>query len=491
MRKNFIHVCKNRFIEFFIILVLCSGMSVAKDQGRDNVLATVGKKNITVTEFKARCEFTVRPENLRDKSIALNNLIFEKILALEAENNNSLESNPIFQARLKGIKEQQMREKLRDQVAVNKASVDTSALINAYRLSIREYELEFYRMHKPLVDKVKSLIDTGSGDIDLLFKGLSEYAGKQPVHKVKYTDSDYDTIHEALYSKPLQIGQVIGPIEIDPNDFLVMKVVNWTAYPLLSDIDQRERWNEVKEKERSIKAEKIWEAYYAGVMHGKKIEFDTKTFLMLANWMRERYIVEQKEKVPSTNPISEIPFSARELDLTKPFFTFEDKVWTIGDFRNELMSRPFLIRTQDMDSANFYALFKTAVVDVMKDHCLTREAYKLHLDTLEDIKRTVGMWKDSFVANNEQKNIIDAALSKGNVMKGDDLGILKFWESYVNALQNKYKDSVVVNIPAFKSISLTKINMVALKLGMPYQLMVPDFPKFISSGTFDYKKQME
>jgi hypothetical protein len=149
------------------------------------------------------------------------------------------------------------------------------------------------------------------------------------------------------------------------------------------------------------------------------------------------------------------------------------------------------MRTQDIDSANFYALFKTAVVDVMKDHCLTREAYKLHLDTLEDIKRTVGMWKDSFIANNEQKKVVDAALKEGKVIKDDAIGILKFWESYVNNLQKKYKDSVEVNIPAFESISLTKINMVALKPGMPYQLLVPDFPKYIFSETVAYKKHKE
>jgi hypothetical protein len=217
-------------------------------------------------------------------------------------------------------------------------------------------------------------------------------------------------------------------------------------------------------------------------MRGKKIEFNKKIFSILTQWVKEKYLSGQNKNNPSGNRISEIPFKASGLDLSAPFFTFENKVWTVGDFRNELMSRPFLFRTKDLDSANFYPLFKTAVVDIMKDHCLTREAYKLHLDTLEDIKRTVGMWKDSFVANNEQKKVVDAALKEGKVVKGDELGILKFWDSYVSNLQNKYKDSVKVNIPAFESISLTKINMVALKPGMPYQLLVPDFPKYIFSG---------
>jgi len=53
------------------------------------------------------------------------------------------------------------------------------------------------------------------------------------------------------------------------------------------------------------------------------------------------------------NKISEIPFKASGLDLSAPFFTFEDKVWTVGDFRNELTLRPFLFRTTNLNSANF------------------------------------------------------------------------------------------------------------------------------------------
>jgi hypothetical protein len=469
-----------------ITLVLCSGMSIAKDRLSDNILAEVGKKEITVAEFIGRCELTIRPDNYKDKSIALNNLIIEKILASEAEKTNTLATNPAYHARLKGIKEQAMREKLWTTVAFNKATVDTAKLKDAYQLSMREYELEFYRMHKDLAQKVKAVIDSTPGKIDDVFKSLSEFTRKQPKHKVTYKDPEADTLHEALFSKPLQIGDVIGPIDLGYDEYLVMKVLDWTDYPLISGEDQQERWNEVLKKEHTIAASKMWQSYHSRIMHGKKIEFNKKTFLILANWIRGKYISEQQKIISSGNQIPEITFDANGIELTSAFFTFENRVWTVGDFRNELMSRPLLFRTIDLDSANFNTQFKLAVIDIIKDHCLTREAYKKSLDKGEDITRTVEMWKDSFLANNHQKNVVETALKEGKIIKDDGPGILKYWESYVGDLKKKYNNSISMNFTAFKNISLTKIDMIAVKPGMPYPIIVPNFPTFISSETIDY-----
>jgi hypothetical protein len=463
----------------------------ASSQSHDKILADVGGKKISVSEFLQRSELTIRPDNFKNKNTTLNNLILEKILSLEAGPNDPLASNAGFQARLKGIKEQAMREKLYLDVAFNKATVDTSELKNAYKLSIREYELEFYRMHKALAQKVKSVIDSAPGQTGDVFKYLSEFAGKQPVHKIAYKDPDDDAIHEALFSKPLLMGEVVGPIELSNGEYLVMKVLNWTAYPLLSGIDQQMRWNEVREKERQIKASNMWRSYQSGIMRGKRMEFNGKTFTVLANRVREKYVSEQQKIDSLGSRMPELPFNAKGIDLASPFFTFENKVWTVGDFRNELMSRPLVFRTTNLDSANFNAQFKSAVVDIMRDHCLTREAYKKSLDRTEDVSQTVEMWKDAFVANNQQKNVIDAALKEGKIVKTDAPEILKYWESYMHDLQKKYTGSVTVNVTAFKNISLTKIDMFAVKPGKPYPAVVPDFPTFISSENLDYVARKE
>ncbi|MCX6120922.1 MAG: hypothetical protein NTX44_04840 [Ignavibacteriales bacterium] len=491
MIKNLLYTLKHLMQVLLVILILCSTICIAKAQANKNILATIGNKTITIAEFKARSEFTVRPVNYKDKTITLNNLIIEKILALEAGKNYPLASHLGFQARLKGIKEQTMRELLYRNVAYNKTAVDNSKIKSTYTLSKREYELEFYRMHKNMAQRIKTVIDSASEKIDNIFKDLSEVVGNQPVRKVNYKDPDDDAIHEALYSKPLHVGEVVGPIELSNGEYLVMKVLNWTTYPLIGEIDQQEQWSIVQEKEHRILASKVWQSYQSKIMRGKKIEFNGKTFIQLAHWARDKYLSEQNKKTLAENGISEIPFKASGLDLSAPFFTFENRTWTVGDFRDELMSHPFLFRTTHLDTINFNEQFKLAVVDIMKDHCLTREAYKKSLDKEEDVARTVEMWKDAFVANDQQKNVIEAAIKKGRIMENDALEILKYWESYVSDLQKKYKSSVNVNVAAFQNIPLTKIDMVALKPGMPYPNIVPNFPTFVYSKTFDFIIQKE
>ena len=473
---------------FFITIFLFVKIN-AKDQTDSNFLATVGNKNITITEFKARCEFTIRPDHFKDKSVALNNLILEKILALEAGENPPIASNPVFQARWKGIKEQNMREVLYQNVAYDKTAVDTGKIKSTYSLSKREYELEFYRMPEKIAKKIQAVMDTASGKTENIFKSYSESIGKQPVKKVKYTDPDDDAIHESLYSKRLQIGDVIGPVELTNGEYLLMKVLNWTVYPLISETDQRERWNLVEEKEHRISALKAWKSYQSDLMHGKKIDFNEKTFYVLANWIREKYLTEQYKKNLADNKMPEIPFKASGLDLSAPFFTFEDKVWTVGDFRNELMSRPLLFRTTNLDSLNFNTEFKIAVADILRDHCLTREAYKRSLDTDENVTHTAEIWKDSFIATDQQKAVVEDAIKKGKVAADDATGILSYWESYVNDLEKKYKSTVRVNVSALQNIPLTKINMVAVKPRMPYPLIVPNFPTFVSSKSINFITQ--
>jgi hypothetical protein len=113
---------------FLITLILCSEISITKAQLGDSIIAKVGNKEISVAEFMARSEFIPRPDNTKDKSITLNNLIIEKILTLEAGKNNPLASNPGYLAWLKRRKEQAMREMLYRDVVDKKAVVDTNKL---------------------------------------------------------------------------------------------------------------------------------------------------------------------------------------------------------------------------------------------------------------------------------------------------------------------------------------------------------------------------
>jgi hypothetical protein len=465
------------------------GIAPAQNQSNNKILAKIGDKEISIKEFIYRNEFTVRPKPFKDKNIALNNLIFEKVLALEALQNSDLALNRGLLGQLKGIKEQQMREKLYYEEAFDKVELDTAEVINAYKLSIREYELEFYALrNKEQAQKIEAVLDSFPELTSEVFKELEETLGKKPVHKVKYLDPDDEKINEALYSNLLDTGDVVGPIKISNGDYIVMKVLNWTDYPLIGGPEQLERWDKVKEKIHLGKAGKLWGSFIAGVMKGKRIEFDKETLKILSDLAYEHYLKNNQDDSLSIT-LTEIPSSEQEINPDAPFFTLDNNTWSIDDFKKELISHPLVYRTKYLDQSNFNEQFKLGIVDMMRDHFLTQEAYKKSLDNNEDINKNVEMWKDAYLAAAEQISVINSAIEQGIVKEDDNLARSEYWENYLYDLQKKYGDSIRVNYNELDKIKLTDIDFIAFQPGVPYPVVVPRFPMFIRSNKLDYTNQ--
>ncbi len=469
----------------FILAFLLTEIVAAQNQSGQEILAKVGDKVITVGEFKERSEFIPRPAPFGDKNTTLNNLISEKLLAIEAERQSFSLSQGLL-ANIRGIKEQEMREELYYAEAFDKVRLDPNAVKNAYRLSQREYKVEYYTIDsRKLARDMDSVKNDIPQFIDSLFVVEERALGKKPVHAVSFKDAEDDAIHEALFTSLLNVGTVLGPIELSNGQYIVMKVVDWTDYPILGGEDQAIRWNEVKDKLRQIEGDKLWRAYEATVMRGKKMVFNKETFEILSSWAMREYLGRRDS---AEFRITEIPVKP-DIDLSSPFFTLDGKVWTVKDIRNEVMSHPLVFRTTTLNITNFKRQFQFAVIDLMRDHFLTLAAYRKQMDTLGVVRRTEKMWKDSFLSSYEVRSIMDAALKKGLIKDDDNLGKMKFWQAYLDSLQSIYSDSIRINSDEFKKIALTHIDMVAWRPQDPYPLVVPNFPTLISSGELGYAER--
>ena len=466
-----------------IFFLACSSK---QNQSEEVILAKIGKKEISKKEFLDRSELTIRPNPFKGKETTLNNLICEKMLAIEAENNSQFLHNSVLQSRIKGIKEQLMRDRLYYEEAFNKVHLDSQEVRNVYRLSMREYELEFYTMHdENLAYKIETWLDSVPDLSDEMFGELANILGKKPLHKVNYKDQDDDIIHESLYKKPLDIGTVIGPLKLSNGEYIIMKVMNWTDYPLISGVDQQNRWNDVEDKLHKTEARKLWQSYLANLMNGKKIEFNAKSFKVLSDWAMESHLYTNNSDSLNFQS-SEIPPVAPEINLDDPLFTIDNKEWTVEDFKKELMSHPLVYRTKNLNRNNFKKHFKLAIADMMRDHYLTRKAYKKSLDNREEIKKEVQMWKDAYLADFQKNSIINSAINDGTIKKDDKTGIQEFLESYILDLQKNYSDIVSINVDEFNKISLTQIDYFAFRPGVPYPAAVPGFPVLTSSENLDY-----
>ena len=481
---TFIRTGRCRVFLYSALVFLLYAMG-AMSQSDDGILARVADKVLTVREFQLRTELTIRPDNFKDKNTALDNLISEKILSLEARHTSMLPANPVFQATLKGIKEQTMRDKLKDEVGLQNVRLDTSEVKKAYALSQREYEVEFYTFtDQELARQIAEALENAPELTDEIFGELETVAGGKPIRKVRFGDPDDAAVHESLFSTPLDTGSVIGPLKTGTGGYIVMRVVNRTDYPIISGHDQRTRWAEVKEFLRQSKARKLWVSYQADLMKGKRIEFNKATFDVVSDFAFTHY-VRRKQSDSLHIPMNGLPVPPEEIDVEAPFFTIDTNTWSVGDFREELLSHPLVFRTTALDSTNFKSEFKLAVVDMVRDHYLTSESYKRSFDASDDVVRTVEMWKDALLAQDEQKRIIESALRDGKIKAEDREGVRRLWTSYLQNLQMKYSNRIIINRDVLAKIKLTNVDLFAYKPGVPYPVVVPEFPLFISTLNLD------
>ena len=126
-------------INLIIILLFlgCSNFN-SNNIDKNQILATIGSRIITVSDFIKRAEYNVRPSycsgnTIKDKQIILNSLIAEKLFAL---NFNSNLENSHYQL-IEGRKEQKMREVLFNRDIYNNIRLDSFELSNAYGNSIK------------------------------------------------------------------------------------------------------------------------------------------------------------------------------------------------------------------------------------------------------------------------------------------------------------------------------------------------------------------
>lgn len=489
------------FLFMSVIFINLSCKSTLKENPEETIVR-VGDRTISVNEFIERAEYTIRPVYCRlnfplQKKIVLNSLIAEKLFALEAGENNALTEDKNFNAMMQGIREQAMRQFLFYQEAYNKVSVDSSETYKTYQLAGREYDISYY-----------SFPDTAFGEEitgdDLKQNGFFEELyyktgalGKIPERKVAWKDDENIAIHEALFSKKLQKGQVIGPVRVDDR-YMMMKINGWKDQRVMTDSEIRLRWNDVDEKLHRIKATKVWNNYISSVMRGKKVKFSEDAFRVLEKFYAQMYLISLKEKKDEVmkeqlgKDVEERKIDRAELDDIRdhPFFEIDGQVYTVNQFIEELRIRPLVFRENNISRKEFPKQFKLAVVDMITDKYMTEEAYNKGLENTNYVKRKVGMWKDSYLAKFEREKYLKDIAEKRNF----SVDYLKIIEEklnpYVDKLQKKYSDQIEINIDAFDRIGLTRIDLVAQQPGLPFPAVVPPFPLLTTDYRFDYGSMM-
>ena len=381
-----------------------------------------------------------------------------------------------------------MREQLFLKEAYNKVHVDSSEVMKTFPLAGREYDLAFYSMRDSVIaNKIRKMLADSSRTPEEVFDGLGDIE-KVPRKKVSYMDPELDIIHKTLYSEPLKRGQVIGPIKIEDNYSIIIKVLGWKEELIIGggqDFDKR--WSDVSKKLKDLKTNEVWDEYVGRVMKGKRIDFNKDTFERIVDIFISEY--NKKQGIDPNATILEGDSSSQQLLdaekelLNKPFFTIDGKVWTVKDFEKLLASHPLVYRNRNFRTKRDYMhQFRYAVADLIRDYYLNKVAYKQKLDKLPIVKRKVEMWKDATLAqyqvNQFIKNLPQRKDFDPNLMKGRD----NYLSLYIDTLYTKYSNKIVFNKEVYKNIKLTNVPMFAMRQNFPYPVLVPSFPSYTTKN---------
>ncbi|MBN2410236.1 hypothetical protein JXQ31_01005 [candidate division KSB1 bacterium] len=490
----------NRFLSVacFLFFVFCSG---PKDT-QQKVLVSIGDRVITVEEFKNRTELTPRPfycrnNTERHKIIALNSLIAEKLFALEEGEKSELLSRKYFRAYIKGKKEQYMREELFDRIAREPVVLDSAEINKTMQLAGFIYRVEYYQINKEYANIICEKIAASPGSATVVFDAL-DFTETAPQKTVKFKDPDHSVIHQALYSEKLQANDVIGPLKLQDNQYIVMKIKNVLYSPALSESEAVDRMRFVKERLVERKSIELWNNYIMEVMRNKDIEFVPQTTLKMAelysmkdlpNDQQEQMVMKKIEDKQTNLSLDDLAIN--EVLMGAPFFKMDNKVWTVAEFRELLLSHPLVFRKPTITPDEYLQQFKLAIVDLMRDHYLNQEAYAKGIDKLENIKRNVEMWQDSYVAKLHREQYLKSLALSEDFDKTRMSGTYTYIDEYADSMQKKYSRLIEINMEKFNKIELTQTDMFSIQKFVPYPLPVPPFPKLCVDDKLDYVKHVK
>ena len=480
------------------LFFLLFGCSVQTPVPEELILARVGSSILTVQDFIRRSEYTIRPvycrqENYIHKKIVLNSLIAEKLTALEFDKEAQvIQKDKNRRGFLLGRREQAMRQIFFAEEFHSKTSVVDDEIRPAYELAGRTVNIEFLTLPDlEMATRIRDLV-LGGVPLDSVHKNL--WSGPPPSREITWFDRELAGVHQALFVNDIKKGQLLGPIKTDNNTYLIMSIKGWRDRVAITETEQIQLWDDVKERVSEHKAREVYLNWVKDLMGGKEIRLNPGVFNVYADRAADHYLKADSTKQTAMNRAI---WNEPEI-LDKPDFItntvpaegfgpdsiileYGGKTWTVNDLNKELRTHPLVFRKRKMNRKEFPAQLRFAIADLFRDKEITEHCYRAGYDDHWSVNTYVGMWHH---ASSSRKY---AELKRSNneqIVDQEDW--LNFMNPIVDSLQGVYSDQIEINMNAFEAIELTSTDMVVTQRGVPFPVMVPSFPIITTDNRLDY-----
>jgi len=499
----------NKMIQNFCIVALLILITFSacdrKNINKNTTIAIIADRTISKADFIRRAEYTIRPQYCRrnsniDKKIILNSLIAEKMLALEADTQSSWQDSTHFRRFLLGRKEQAMRQMLYYNRMYKQVILDENKLNTVFHRAGRTYNFQYFTLPDAKTAKLvtqKLFKNIPFKDIFTEITGLDSI----PQKKLTWNEPANDIILKALFVDSVHVGKVIGPVlNEDDYTFTIIKISGWQDRVAVSEQQQLQQFEDSKDWLKREEAVVLYEKYVKQLMKGKNIEFSPEPFYEFARTIAPLYL-SMPELLQSMRMSKDFNKNKKAMDSLqtelddfirndpdRPLFKIDNQIWTVGQLKKEMEIHPLVFRVKKLNQRNFTQQLKLAIVDLVRDKYITKDAYQHGYEKTPAVKAVVELWSDAYLANH-QRNKYLAGL---NISDKTDIEILEqHLNPYVDELQKKYSDQIDVNVALFDSIKLTRIDMFVLQNNVPYPIVVPPFPIVTTDNWLDYGKELE
>lgn len=386
----------------FCCAVVCFQHRSAAQQPETGIVAHVGNRVVTASEFANRFALTIfpykdaarspgRPDALKKEF--LYSLIAEKLLAQEAQRRN-IGSDERFIASKRFALEMCMRDKLYRGEIRSKVHISEKEIRDRFAAQRKKVEFQFlFTRSEAKIKKLRKLLDEGMS-FDMLLA-----AEQTPIDDA--ANSEETSNLESLLRKnirSLNAGEISPPIKTDFGYYIVRKMPEGSIDGK-EELFQKER----RSIERKLRNEKEYARsinFVRSLWKGKKAVIQKERFAVIGRALKKD-LADQSMR-DSTDVFHPGLFVFDDLRkkfsiaIGEHFCLIHTDSITVKYFLDRLERKSFQIKRSELK--NFPQIFRTITRDIIDEHLITREAYRRGLDSDEEVKSELARWSDNGLA---------------------------------------------------------------------------------------------
>ena len=424
----------SKLIKILLLISILPIIQCSNQNGtKETIVAQVGNKSITVSQFRSNYEFGLpHLKTGPDRKLTyLNYMILEEVLSQEGFK-RGLDKNKRVQKLEQELMEELLVEELFQTEINNKITITNDQIRKAITKSKVRWKLRYWVEPDLFYANRVAAAMREQGYSQVLEDILKR--NKEIDFKPKDFETPYMTwldvpenVLEAI--KNVEIGDISDPTEIDGKYFIFQ--VTDVQREALSEYD----YQNDNEKYRQIlfyrELKKQAAIYVAGYMKNKNVVTKGPSFSILAAALAEWKKMPEETRVPFVEAIKgsdskESHLSKLYESLDQTLVTFKDGQWSLKDFLEKFDDKSVKALPDEKDT--FMGQLNEQIGLSVRDYFLVGEAEKKKLQNSKAVKKQLALWRNKWVYEESRR------------LFSKDIHIdEKSAESYFNQYKEKYK----------------------------------------------------